>query len=106
MSDTQYCYVLVRRDIPLPDQIVQVGHACIDAGRKWPQDLRDDTHLVLLSVADREELDQALMRLEHKEIPYTVFDEPDDNLGYTAACTAPLTGKVRHAMRAYSLWNP
>jgi len=29
---TPYVYVLVRQDIPLADQIVQVGHICLEAG--------------------------------------------------------------------------
>jgi hypothetical protein len=29
---TPYMYVLVRQDLPLADQMVQVGHVCFEAG--------------------------------------------------------------------------
>ena len=34
MEDMQpsYVYVLVRKDIPIADQVVQTGHACLAAG--------------------------------------------------------------------------
>lgn len=32
MNSNTYAYVIVRQDIPLADQMVQVGHACYEAG--------------------------------------------------------------------------
>lgn len=98
---THYAYVLVRKDIPIADQIVQVGHACLEAGRKFPY--FDDTHMAVLEVADRERLIQALERLDLIGVRYALFDEPDDNMGFTAACTE--STPPRPELRRYQLWK-
>jgi hypothetical protein len=94
----------VRTDIPLADQIVQVGHACLEAGFKY---LKPDeiVNLILLSVASEMQLLAYLTRLDTTEIKYILFHEPDDRMGYTAACTEPLTDIYRREFRGLSLWK-
>jgi hypothetical protein len=96
--------VLVRTDIPLADQIVQVGHACLEAGFKFskPDEI---VNLVLLTVASEKRLLAHLARLDATGISYMLFHEPDDRMGYTAACTEPLTDIYRREFRHLSLWK-
>lgn len=56
MSDDSipYVYCFVRTDIPIADQIVQVGHACIEAGKRFQHP--DNTHLVLLNMPNQDKL--------------------------------------------------
>jgi hypothetical protein len=55
----------------LPDQIVQVGHACLEAGRRFQPD--DGCHLVVLTVADQIELAQVIDRLAAIDIRCAAF---------------------------------
>jgi len=95
--------VLVRTDIPLAQQVVQVGHACLEAGRRfdWPEEL---CNLVVLGVATQHDLQINVERARLAGIRIAVFDEPDDGLGITAACTEPLTGSIKRVFRRLPLW--
>jgi hypothetical protein len=94
----------VRTDLPLATQLVQVGHACLHAGATFPQPTLP-AHLVVLAVPSGGALQDALDRAAARGIPYCVFYEPDDQLGLTAAASAPLTGAARQVFRRYPLWQ-
>ena len=97
--------MLVRRDIPLADQIVQVGHACLEAGRRFVQPSAP-CHLVVLEVPHRAALLDAASRLDVVGLPYVLFWEPDDALGVTALATRPVTTEQeRRLFRRYPLWR-
>jgi len=95
----------VRTDIPLADQIVQVGHACLEAGFKF-QKPNEILHLIVVCVESETHLLATLERLGLRGIQFVVFYEPDDEMGYTAACTQPLTPAFRREFRGFSLWKP
>jgi hypothetical protein len=106
----KYIYVVVRTDIPLADQIVQVGHACFEAGIKFGV---PDCHMVLLQTNSEHNLNATNQMLIDYGIQSVVFYEPDsifedstDPMGNTALCTEPLRGKQRMAFQDYSLWSP
>ncbi len=90
--------MLVRTDIPLAQQIVQVGHACLEAGRRfaWPE---EPCHLVVLAVPTLADLQIAVERATLAGIRLAHFGEPDDSLGLTAACTEPLNAPLRRLFR-------
>ncbi len=96
--------MLVRTDIPLAQQIVQVGHACLEAGRRfeWPE---QSCNLVVLGVPALADLQIAVEWTTLAGIRMALFDEPDDGLGLTAACTEPLNTPLRRLFRNYSLWK-
>ena len=96
--------MLVRVDIPIADQIVQVGHVCLEAGRRY-MGSGATPNLVLLGVACERQLLDALGRLDARGIGYAVFHEPDDQMGYTAACTEPLSAERGAEFRRMRLWK-
>jgi hypothetical protein len=98
-------YVLVRTDIPLADQIVQVSHVCLQAGHRFNQP-EPPCHLVLLSVPSETHLQSALVSVRMAGVRYTVFYEPDEQMGYTAACTEPLDSFYKRIFRRFPLWRP
>lgn len=100
-----YTYVLVRTDIPLVDQLVQSGHACLEAGNRFEQP-GPPSNLVVLSVASRLHLLDQLSRIRISGIRYALFFEPDDDMGETSACTEPLTAEYRRVFRSLLLWTP
>jgi hypothetical protein len=98
----------VRTDIPLADQVVQVCHACLEAGTRFglPPAHERPSHLVVLGVASEGRLRRALADLEARGVRYVVFWEPDDGMGYAAACTEPVGTTGRRFFRRFSLWQP
>ena len=83
---------------------MQVGHACIEAGNKFDQP-SSPLFLVVLQVKNQNELMEAVERIERNGVKSTTFYEPDDDLGYTAACTEPVTGERRKLFRRYQTWK-
>ena len=92
----------MRADLPLPDQIVQVGHACLEAGRRVQPDA--GCHLVVLTVTDQIDLAQIIDRLAAINIRCAAFYEPDHDFGLTAICTEPIADQRRRIFRHYPLW--
>lgn len=97
-------YAIVRTDIPLADQLVQVGHACLEAGNRFEQTV-DPANLVLLGVPSQQKLYDAIARMEAAGIRCEVFYEPDDEMGHTAVCTEPVSGLQRRVFRRYRKWR-
>jgi len=81
-----------------------VGHACLEAGFRFEQP-ESVCNLVLLSVANEQQLLLAVERIASAGIHYAIFHEPDDGMGYTAACSEPVTGDRRRPFRRYPLWD-
>jgi len=72
--------VLVRTDIPLADQIVQVGHACLEAGWQFAPPAAP-CHLVVLGVVSEAHLHTVVGDAALTGVRCAVFHEPDDGLG-------------------------
>lgn len=94
----------MRTDIPLADQIVQVGHACLEAGSYFEQPSKP-CNLVVLSVPSERHLQEAVARVQFAGIRCIVFYEPDDDMGYTAACSEPVQANSRRIFKRFPLWN-
>ena len=98
-----YNYVFIRKDIPIADQIVQVGHVCLEAGSKFGP--ANSPSLVLLEVRDSQHLQEVKEYLDSKLIDFVVFYEPDDNMGETAICTTYVDKRERKHFKHYTLWK-
>lgn len=94
----------MRTDIPLADQLVQVGHVCLEAGHQFTQP-PEACHLALIGVPSQEALLGTVAQMAMAGIRCAVFYEPDDALGYTAVCTEPVTGDTRRLFKRFSLWK-
>lgn len=98
-------YVLVRTDLDLADQVVQVGHACFEAGQRFGQP-GPPTILVVLAVGAEAELASALEEIRLRGVQAVGFVEPDRGLGLTAACTEPISTPTRkRPLRHRPLWT-
>lgn len=114
-----YVYAIVRKDIPLADQLVQLGHACLEAGAAFYRPsvgtviqsdgqirhTREVASLVALQVPDQTALIAASKDLTNAGIRHEIFFEPDDAMGWTALTTEPISGKIRESLRKYKLWK-
>jgi hypothetical protein len=104
-ADVPRFYVLVRTDLPIAAQMVQVAHACVTAGHRFV--LPEYHHLVLLAVRDESDLRQAAEMLEVEAgIRHALFHEPDGDMGFTSLCTEPVSGRPRRFFRRFALWQP
>jgi hypothetical protein len=101
---TPYVYILVRKDMPLEDQVVQSNHASLEAGFSFGKPA-DHPHIVLLEVDDQDELLSWANFLKYNSIDFRMFFEPDDQLEYTALTTEPLYGKSREHFKSLNCWK-
>lgn len=105
-----YTYVIVRADLTMADTVVQVGHACLQAGRSFENSM--DTYLILLKVRNQKELENAHRDLAMQNIAHSVFFEPSNlkgiELGLTAVATQGLekTDERRSFFDRFRLWKP
>jgi hypothetical protein len=108
-SSDGYIYVLVRADIPIEQQIVQVGHAAWEMGLKLraggcaPGEI---CNLVVAKVSNRTALQATSQRLWEADIDHAMFYEPDNDMGHSALCTRPVRARAeRELFRRYPLWK-
>lgn len=99
MDKTPYTYLFIRQDLPIETQIVQSAHAAHSAGESFGQ----HSHLIAFGAKSEQALLAIADRMTEHGIRYEMFFEPDNDVGYTAICTSPLTGDDRKPMRKYSL---
>ena len=85
-----YIYTFIRKDLSPEQRIVQIGHACYEAGKQF-QDTQGISNLVLLEAEDENDLMEISAKLENRGIEHYTFHEPDYDTGYTAICTRPIT---------------
>jgi hypothetical protein len=62
-------------------------------------------HLVVIGVESETQLLATLERIGLQGIQFAAFHEPDNGMGFTAACTEPLNTVYRREFRNFPLWN-
>ena len=101
----KHFYVLVRKDIPLPQQIVQSIHAAYESAGKFDDDTSQTYSTVLCQVSNETDLMKAARKLDSSGIRYHIFKEPDINYESTALCTEPVEPGSRRAFSNWKLWK-
>ena len=100
-----YTYILLRKDISPEQRVVQASHAALEAGFRFPRP-SEVSYLIVLEVANQEELLDAAQVLDDKGIEYYKFFEPDNNMGFSALCTRPLfTNRERNIFKQWKLFK-
>lgn len=102
-----YIYTFIREDIPHAQKIVQLGHACHEAGKMLsPQEHTEPSNLILLSAKDEDELIDIAKRVDCAGIKFHMFYEPDNQMGYSALCTRPIvTDRERSFFKHWDLYR-
>lgn len=100
-----YIYTFVREDLLPVQKIVQIGHACYEAGKRF-QDQNGISSLILLPAKNEDDLRYIADQLERRGIDFYMFYEPDFGpMGYSALCTAPITDrKLQNFFRKWRLY--
>lgn len=105
MSNGLYIYSIIRKDIPLADQIVQTAHSAFHAGNE-SRDLEGQIPaLILLEIQDEKALAKLSEKLRMNNIAQNMFFEPDDSMGYTSITTEPISGDQRKLFSNLRLWR-
>ncbi len=94
-------YVAVRSDLTPEQQAVQACHACSLSGHHFG--VTEQTHLVLLSVPNKSELNKLHETLLNNGIGVSIFHEPDYDIGHSALATQPLSPAHRKLFKKYKL---
>jgi len=99
---TPYMYIVVRTDLRKEFQLVQACHAAIESAFTF--DRPDDIiHLVVLQVANKQELAEVALQLYNEGKPYEEFFESWGNLQNTALATKPITKQKEGVLSKLSL---
>lgn len=103
MTDS-YIYTFIRNDLSPEQRIVQIGHACYEAGKRF-EDV-GISNLVLLHAENEMELEDIAYQLDMRGIDYYMFYEPDYGTGHTAICTRPITeNRERKIFKTFELFK-
>lgn len=105
----KFVYSIIRKDIPLADQIVQSCHSSFHAGERYGEKDATIPSLILLEVKDEEELVHLSFKLSEKHIKYHIFFEPDigeEGGEFTSLTTEPLDQEQRKVFSNLRLWRP
>ena len=99
-------YVLVRTDLPLPQQLVQAVHASHEAGKLHAQGNPYDDRIfsvVVCQVPSEYHLMKAYDRIKNRGIEVSLFREPDIDNQATALATEPVSD--RKFFSKFKLWR-
>ena len=100
-----YIYTFIRRDITPEQRIVQIGHACYEAGKRFKEP-DQISNLVLLDAKNETDLKDIARKLDARGIDFYIFHEPDDDMGHSAICTRPITDhRERAIFRKWDLFK-
>lgn len=105
INDKTWCYVFIRTDLPIEQQIVQACHAALEAGHTFPRKSNDPSSLIMLQIPNKEKLEVALKRTNDRGIRTKSFYEPDWDYGFTSFATEPITLDQRKTFSKYKLWK-
>ena len=98
-----YTYILVRKDISPEQRVVQAAHAALEAGFRF-QKPDETSYLIVLEVANEQELNEAAQVIESRGIKFYKFFEPDNDMGYSALCTeAVYENRERNVFKRWKL---
>ena len=103
-EQARYCYVLIREDLSPEQQTVQAIHAAMAATAEHGG-LTPDTRLALLSVKDQPHLLTLAGQLEQSGARFSLFEEPDHGIGFSALATAPGFHKDFRLLHRLPLWK-
>lgn len=92
-------YVLVRRDLSHPQQVVQACHASLEAARAFLSPGHEHPFVIVCGVRDEPRLFDWLDKLERAGIRCRAFAEPDLDGQLTAVATEPVCGNQRRVFK-------
>lgn len=101
----KYVYILIRDDLSIVQQGVQIAHAGMLAISRHGG-LDEDTRLVVLKVKDQDHLLEYENISLNEGLKFEKFFEPDHKIGWSALSTAPIERNDGRIFKNLPLWSP
>lgn len=95
----------MRRDLTLPQQVVQSCHAAIEVARSSITTEAVHPSVIVCGVKDEQKLLRSYQRLQALGLKCYAFYEPDFGDELTAIASEPVSGDDRSHFRQYQLLN-
>lgn len=76
-SDTTYCYIITRSDLPPIHRLVQTAHATMMAGQRYPGFDASKLHFCILDGGNEESLRELGKKMMKRKMDFATFWEPD-----------------------------
>ena len=99
-----YVYIVIRKDIKPCYYAPQIAHAALEAGYQ-SEEPDDITHIVVLQVADKDDLERVAQGLSMEEVPFVEFHEQYKSMGFTALATLPMMKPAIGWLKELELFN-
>jgi hypothetical protein len=97
-----YVYIVVRTDIKREYQLVQACHSALEAGYSFSKP-ETTTHLVVLAVDNKWDLEAVAYMLDTQNIEYRQFIESWGEMGLTALATKPIVKQTDGILQSLPL---
>lgn len=98
-----YVYIVVRKDIRPENYAPQIAHAALESGYQ-AEEPDITTHIVILQVCDKMELEMVALSLLEEGICFEEFHEGFASMGLTALATLPMEKPEQSALRSLDLF--
>lgn len=98
-------YAVVRKDMDLHHQVVQVAHATLEAGIHLAEPEREPHYLIVCEVPNEDKLRSLLENTRQRGISCVAFSEPDMGNQMTAFATEPLSEAKKKNLKSLRLWR-
>jgi hypothetical protein len=98
MATFLYCFI--RKDLSEEQRIIQMSHACFEAGKVFGERTDVPPHICLFEVADEEALFEVSKYLRSKNVKYEIFYEPDKSMYWTSICSEPVEDEEKRSVFA------
>ena len=100
----QYIYIFVRRDLSMPQQVVQSCHAAVEAAKFYLGESLDHPSIIVCGVKTETALRNVQSFLHTSKIRFREFIEPDIGCQLTALATEPISdASTRKLFRKFQL---
>ena len=99
-----YVYIVIRKDIKSCNYAPQIAHAALEAGYQ-AEEPDNTTHIVVLQVPNKQELEMVAIGLLGEEIPFEEFHESFSDMGLTALATLPTEKLEIEWLKKLELFN-
>lgn len=101
--DDRYVYVFLRQDLPIALQLVHACHAVYHVTCNYRPD-EGVPCLVVIGVPNPAALARVVKKLQEKQLPHFVWNDPDEKFGAISIATAPLNHTERNYLKEYRLY--
>ena len=102
-QNNPYLYILIRKDLSLPQMIVQSCHAAIEIAKKYSTNVHP--YVIVCDVKNELDLLTQCAYLSGKGIDFVEFREPDRNNELTSICSEPLYGAERKVFSKFQTFK-